>query len=105
MSSIQNTRVMRIAFKEVIGVIKLLWVLFLLAVVEAWSRLLGWYDFAIKRDRHVVWDMAWSQKQDVQTVRRNNQPSPTTVPSSYATSSAARIGADVMDDSRPAAQA
>jgi hypothetical protein len=104
-SSIQNTRVLRIAFKEVIGVVRLLWVLFLLAILEGWSRLLGWYDFAIKRDRHVVWDMAWSQKQDVQDVRRSNQPTPTSVPPSYATSTAARIGADVMDDTRPAAQA
>ena len=108
-SSIQNTRVLRIAFKEVIGVIKLLWVLFLLALVEAWSRLLGWYDFAIKKDRHVAWDMAWSQKQDVQEMRRNNQPVATSVPSSYATSPAARLGADVMDErpdhTLPAAQA
>jgi hypothetical protein len=86
-------------------VIKLLWVLMLLAVLEAWSRFLGWYDFAIKRDRHVVWDMAWSQKQDVQVVRRNNQPSPTSVQGSYATTTAARVGADVMDESRPATQA
>jgi poly-beta-1,6-N-acetyl-D-glucosamine synthase len=104
-SSIQNGRVLRIAYKEVIGVIKLLWVLFLLGMLEGWSRLLGWYDFAIKRDRHVVWDMAWSQKQDVQVVRRNNQPTATTVPGSYATTSAARIGADVMDESQPAPQA
>ncbi len=104
-SSIQNTRVMRIAFKEVIGVFKLLWVLFLLAVIEAWSRLLGWYDFA-RGDRHVVWDMAWSQKQDVQEVRRAHQPTNTSVSGSYATSSAARIGNDVMvDDSRPATHA
>jgi hypothetical protein len=103
-SSIQNGRVLRIAFKEVIGVIRLLWVLLLLAAVEAWSRLLGWYDFAIKRDRHVVWDIAWSQKQNVQDVRRSNQPTPTSAPPSYATSSATRMGADVMDDSRPAAQ-
>jgi hypothetical protein len=52
------------------GVIQLIWVLFLLAVLEGWSRLLGWYDFAIKRDRHVVWNMAWTQKQDVQRIRR-----------------------------------
>jgi poly-beta-1,6-N-acetyl-D-glucosamine synthase len=104
-SSIQNTRVMRVAFKEVIGVIKLLWVLFLLAGIEAWSRLLGWYDF-VRGDRHVVWDMAWSQKQDVQEVRRANQPTNTSVSGSYATSSAARIGSDVMvDDSRPATHA
>jgi cellulose synthase/poly-beta-1,6-N-acetylglucosamine synthase-like glycosyltransferase len=69
-SSIQNRRVLRVALNEVWGVIRLLWVLFLLAVLEGWSRLLGWYDFAVKRDRHVVWDMAWTQKQDVQSVRR-----------------------------------
>jgi cellulose synthase/poly-beta-1,6-N-acetylglucosamine synthase-like glycosyltransferase len=69
-SSIQNSRVMRVAFKELWGVIQLIWVLFLLAVLEGWSRLLGWYDFAIKRDRHVIWHMAWTQKQDVQRIRR-----------------------------------
>lgn len=69
-SSIQNRRVLRIALNEVWGVVRLLWVLFLLAVLEGWSRALGWYDFAIKQDRHVVWDMAWTQKQDVQSVRR-----------------------------------
>lgn len=69
-SSIQNRRVARIALNEVWGVVRLLWVLFLLAVLEGWSRVLGWYDFAIKRDRHVVWNMAWTQKQDVQSIRR-----------------------------------
>lgn len=69
-SSIQNRRVLRVAFVEVWGAIQLLWVLFLLAVLEGWSRAMGWYDFAIRRDRHVVWDMAWSQKQDVRAVRR-----------------------------------
>ncbi len=73
-SSIQNQRVLRVAFKEVVGVIKLLWVLFLLALIEGYSRLLGWYDFAIKRDRHVIWNMAWTQKQDVHNVRQEAQP-------------------------------
>ncbi|MBK8047304.1 MAG: glycosyltransferase [Anaerolineales bacterium] len=68
-SSIDNSRVGRIAFKELWGIVRLVWVLFLLAFIEGWSRLLGWYDFAIKRDRHVVWNMAWSQKQNVQDVR------------------------------------
>jgi cellulose synthase/poly-beta-1,6-N-acetylglucosamine synthase-like glycosyltransferase len=72
-SSIQNSRVTRIAMKEVWGVLQLLWVLFLLAVLEGWSRLLGWYDFAIKRDRHVVWNMAWTQKQNVQSIRLNSK--------------------------------
>lgn len=70
-SSIQNRRVLRVALNELWGVVQLLWVLFLLAFLEGWSRLLGWYDFAIKRDRHVVWKMAWTQKQDVDEVRRS----------------------------------
>lgn len=68
-SSIQNTRVAKVALKEIWGAIRLVWTLFLLAVLEIWSRLLGWYDFAIKKDRHVVWDMAWSQKTDVEAER------------------------------------
>lgn len=71
-SSIQNKHVLKIALKEVWGIIRLLWVLFLLAVLEGWSRLLGWYDFAVKGDRHVVWDMAWSQKQNVRDVKAKN---------------------------------
>jgi cellulose synthase/poly-beta-1,6-N-acetylglucosamine synthase-like glycosyltransferase len=69
-SSMQNTRVARIALKEIWGAVRLVWALFLLAVLEAWSRLLGWYDFAVKKDRHVVWDMAWSQKTDVSVERQ-----------------------------------
>ena len=71
-SSIQNRRVARVALKELWGVIRLVWVLFLLGVLEGWSRLWGWVDFAQGR-RHVVWDMAWTQKQDVQSVRRGAQ--------------------------------
>ncbi len=69
-SSIQNQRVVKVAFKELWGALQLIWTLILLAVLEAWSRLLGWYDFAIKKDRHVVWDMAWSQKTDVGAERQ-----------------------------------
>lgn len=105
-SSIQNSRVLKIAFKEVWGVVKLLWVLFLLAVLEGWSRLLGWYDFAVKGDRHVVWDMAWTQKADVQEVRRSNQAAPpANLATTYPASASPRINAEVMDDSRPATQA
>ncbi|MCB0044934.1 MAG: glycosyltransferase [Caldilineaceae bacterium] len=68
-SSIQNRRVARVAFNEVWGAVRLLWVLFLLAGIEGVSRVLGWYDFAVKRDRHVIWNMAWTQKQDVKSVR------------------------------------
>jgi cellulose synthase/poly-beta-1,6-N-acetylglucosamine synthase-like glycosyltransferase len=68
-SSIQNTRVAKVALKEVWGAIRLVAALALLAVLELWSRILGWYDFRIKRDRHVIWDMAWSQKADVAAER------------------------------------
>jgi poly-beta-1,6-N-acetyl-D-glucosamine synthase len=68
-SSIQNRRVLRVALKEIWGLVRLLWVLFLLAILEGWGRFWGWYDFVIKQDRHVVWDMAWTQKQDVRNER------------------------------------
>jgi poly-beta-1,6-N-acetyl-D-glucosamine synthase len=68
-SSIQNTRVAKVAFKEIWGAIRLVGALGLLAVLELWARVLGWYDFAIKHDRHVVWDIAWSQKADVEAER------------------------------------
>lgn len=67
-SSIQNKRVAKIAWKELWGIVQLAWVLFLLAAIEGWSRLMGWYDFATG-DRHVTWKMAWSQKQNVQSMR------------------------------------
>lgn len=68
-ASIQNRRVAKIALREVWGAIQLVYSLILLAVLEGWSRLLGWYDFMVKRDRHVVWDMAMTQKQNVQELR------------------------------------
>ena len=72
-SSIQNTRVIRVAFNEVWGVTRLLGILAMLAVLEGWSRLLGWYDFAIRKDRHMVWDMAYTQKSDVRRHREQGQ--------------------------------
>jgi len=64
-SSLENSKVVKIALKEIWGAIRLLYVLGLLAVLEGWARLLGWYDFAIRKERHQVWDMAWTQKVDV----------------------------------------
>ncbi len=75
-ASIQNTRVAKIALREVWGAIQLVYSLVLLAVLEGWSRLLGWYDFAVKRDRHVVWDMAMTQKQNVQELREGDTGDP-----------------------------
>ncbi len=83
-SSIQNTRVARVALKELWGAIRLIWALFLLAVLEGWSRLLGWYDFAIKRERHVVWDMAWTQKANVEAERHQAAESDDRQPTALA---------------------
>jgi poly-beta-1,6-N-acetyl-D-glucosamine synthase len=105
-SSIQNQRVLRVALKEVLGVFRLLWVLFLLAMIEGWSRLLGWYDFAIKRDRHVVWNMAWTQKQDVHDVRRGAEEAASSNGSrkaSYAVSSTSRLDSKTSDKERSSA--
>jgi hypothetical protein len=67
-----NSRVAKIALKELWGAIRLVYSLMLLALLESWSRFLGWYDFAVKRERHVVWDMAYSQKQNVQELREGD---------------------------------
>ena len=72
-ASIQNSRVIRVALREMWGAIRLLFTLGLLAVLEGWARLLGWYDFAIKRERHTVWDMAWSQKANLAEAEREWQ--------------------------------
>jgi len=68
-SSLRKRKVAWIATKQVAraiwGVVQLIYVLGMLAFLEAWARFLGWYDYAIKKEKHVVWDMAWSQKTDV----------------------------------------
>jgi cellulose synthase/poly-beta-1,6-N-acetylglucosamine synthase-like glycosyltransferase len=61
-SSLQNTRVVRLALEEVWGAIRLVGTLGILAVLEAYSRLLGAWDYRVRKKRHVVWDMAWTTK-------------------------------------------
>ncbi|NOX63430.1 MAG: glycosyltransferase [Chloroflexi bacterium] len=82
-SSLRKRKVALIAARQIWqaiwGAIRLIWVLFLLAVLEGWARFLGWYDFAIRKERHVVWDMAWSQKADVRKEKESaekRQPKP-----------------------------
>ena len=76
-SSLRKRKVAWIAIKQVgraiWGVLQLIYVLAMLSVLEVWSRFMGWYDFAIKKDRHVVWDMAWSQKTDVASEKEKSQ--------------------------------
>jgi cellulose synthase/poly-beta-1,6-N-acetylglucosamine synthase-like glycosyltransferase len=61
-SSLETGRVLRIAADEVGKALRLIWTLFVLALVEALARLLGTYDYYVRGRKHVVWDMAWSTK-------------------------------------------
>lgn len=61
-SSLDTRRVLRISLGIVWGAIRLLGGLVLLALIEFYSRALGTYDYYIKKDRHEVWDMAWTTK-------------------------------------------
>lgn len=66
-SSLDNRRVARLALGEAWGAIRrtlrLLYVLTALAAIELGSRILGSYDYYVKGDKHVVWDMAWTTKE------------------------------------------
>jgi biofilm PGA synthesis N-glycosyltransferase PgaC len=61
-SSLETGRVLRIAADEVGKALRLIVTLFSLACVEAIARALGTYDYYIKGDKHVVWDIAWTTK-------------------------------------------
>lgn len=76
-SSLQNSRVVRIALEEVWGVIRLLTTLGVLAVLESYSRLLGAWDYYVKKKRHVVWDMAWTTKDPGQGVEQSDHSAQT----------------------------
>jgi cellulose synthase/poly-beta-1,6-N-acetylglucosamine synthase-like glycosyltransferase len=67
-SSLQNTRVVRLALEEVWGAIRLVGTLGILAVLEAYSRVLGAWDYRVRKRKHVVWDMAWTTKDPGQGV-------------------------------------
>jgi cellulose synthase/poly-beta-1,6-N-acetylglucosamine synthase-like glycosyltransferase len=83
-SSLDNVRVARLALTEVWRAIshtfRLLYVLTALASIELYSRALGSYDYYIRRDKHVVWDMAWTTKEvdqsRVDAAEKSLKPSP-----------------------------
>lgn len=62
-SSLDTPRVMRLAIGEVGGALRLIWALGLLAILEAWSRILGAFDYYVRGEKHVVWDIAWTTKE------------------------------------------
>jgi biofilm PGA synthesis N-glycosyltransferase PgaC len=61
-SSLENERVVRIAFEEMWGAVRMMGTLVSLAVLEIYSRVLGAWDYKVKHRKHVVWDMAWTTK-------------------------------------------
>jgi biofilm PGA synthesis N-glycosyltransferase PgaC len=61
-SSLDTTRVLRIGGDEITKALRLISTLVALAAVEAFARVLGAYDYYIKGDKHVVWNIAWTTK-------------------------------------------
>jgi biofilm PGA synthesis N-glycosyltransferase PgaC len=69
-SSLENRRVVRIALEEVWGAVRLVATLGVLAVLEVYSRILGAWDYRVRKNKHVVWDMAWTTKDPGQGVEQ-----------------------------------
>ncbi len=73
-SSLQNTRVLKLALEEVWGAVRFLYTIGVLGALEAVSRVLGYYDYRFKKRTHVVWDMAWTTKDPGQQIDRHPRP-------------------------------
>jgi hypothetical protein len=67
-SSMGMGRVVKIAFDEVWGAIRLIGILGWLAILESYSRALGWWDYKVHKRTHVVWDIAWTTKEVKQPI-------------------------------------
>lgn len=62
-SSMGFSRLVKLTFDEIWGAVRLVWILGVLAVLEGYSRLLGWWDYKIHKRTHVIWDIAWTTKE------------------------------------------
>ncbi|MCB0170560.1 MAG: glycosyltransferase [Anaerolineae bacterium] len=62
-SSMGSPRLVKLALEEIWGALQLIWILGVLAAVEGFSRLLGWWDYKVHKKTHVVWDIAWTTKE------------------------------------------
>ena len=67
-SSMGGERLAKLALEEVWGAVRLIWILMALAVIEGYSRMLGWWDYKVHKRTHVVWDIAWTTKEVKQPV-------------------------------------
>lgn len=61
-SSLRNAHVLHIALEEAWAAVRLVWTIGILALLESYSRVLGYWDYRVKKKNHVVWDMAWTTK-------------------------------------------
>ena len=62
-SSLDSGRVFRLALGEIWGAIRIIYILFALGSIEMISRILGWWDYRIRKRDHIVWDIAWTTKE------------------------------------------
>ncbi len=62
-SSMGATRLFKLAIDEIWGALRLIWILGVLASLEGYARMLGWWDYRIHKRTHVVWDIAWTTKE------------------------------------------
>jgi glycosyltransferase involved in cell wall biosynthesis len=62
-SSMGAPRLAKLALDEILGALRLIWILGVLAVLEGYSRMLGWWDYRVHKRTHVVWDIAWTTKE------------------------------------------
>jgi cellulose synthase/poly-beta-1,6-N-acetylglucosamine synthase-like glycosyltransferase len=62
-SSMGAPRLIKLALDEIWGALRLIWILGVLAILEGYSRVLGWYDYRFHKRTHVVWDIAWTTKE------------------------------------------
>jgi len=54
--------VVRIALEEVWAALRSIGILGVLAILEVYARVLGGWDYRVRKKKHVVWDMAWTTK-------------------------------------------
>jgi hypothetical protein len=54
---------MKLALEEIWGALRLIWILGMLAALEGYSRVLGWWDYRVHHRTHVIWDIAWTTKE------------------------------------------
>ncbi|MCL4300992.1 MAG: glycosyltransferase [Anaerolineae bacterium] len=62
-SSLGLLRLVKLAFDEIWGALRLIWILGVLAAIEGYARTLGWWDYRVHKRTHVVWDIAWTTKE------------------------------------------